>query len=156
MKFFLKKNIFFYFLIFGFSLLYAQGIPSGDSGRFPPPPQFPKDPDNIIKYRGNRTYSENLPLKIIQTKCTKKEGKLVFIEIIFNQSINPRSIKPDSILINNTPLPPFVRFLFNKKGTSVKMLVPLTINSFKMRICNIRSFNNTFIEPVELLIEVER
>lgn len=122
----------------------------------PPPPQHPKDPENIIKYRGSRTYSENLPLKIIQTKCTRKDGNMVFVEIMFNQCINPRSIKPESILINNAPLPPFIRFLFNRKGTTVKMIIPLTLSSFKMKVCNICSFDNTIIEPVEFLVEVER
>ncbi len=172
MRFLSRKSVLFGLLILSFSLLNAQGMPGGNPpggqppagphppagnenpGNFPPPP--PKDPENIINYRGNRTYSENLPLKIIQTKCTRKEGELVFIEIFFNQSINPRSVKPASILINNTPVLPPARFMFSKKGNSLKLLIPMNSNSFKMKVTKIRSFDNTLIEPVELLVEVER
>ncbi len=172
MRFLSRKSILFGLLILSFSLLNAQGMPGGNPpggqppagphppagnenpGNFPPPP--PKDPENIINYRGNRTYSENLPLKIIQTKCTRKEGELVFIEIFFNQSINPRSVKPASILINNNPVLPPARFMFSKKGDSLKLLIPMNSNSFKMKVTKIRSFDNTLIEPVELLVEVER
>ena len=172
-----RRIILFFSLFLGFSLLYAQGLhgggapggggpgggnpPAGQppaggkpSDRLPPPP--PKDSDNIIKYRGNRTYSENLPLTIIQTRCTRKEGELVCIELLFNQNINPRSVKPDSILINNNPVLPPVRLMFSKKGDSLKMLIPINSNSFKMKVCKIRSFEGTLIEPVEILVEVER
>ncbi len=172
MRFVSRKSVLFGLLILSFSLLNAHGMPGGNPpggqppagphppagnenpGNFPPPP--PKDPENIINYRGNRTYSENLPLKIIQTKCTRKEGELVFIEIFFNQSINPRSVKPASILINNNPVLPPARFMFSKKGNSLKLLIPMNNNSFKMKVTKIRSFDNTLIEPVELLVEVER
>ena len=172
MKKFGRRFVLFFSVLLGFSLLYAQGMPGGGAsgggnppagrppagsephGNFPPPPH-PKDSENIIKYRGSRTYSENLPLKIIQTKCTRKEGELVCIEIFFNQSINPRSVKPGSILINNNPVLPPARPMFSKKGDSLKLLIPINGNSFKMRVSKIRSFENTLIEPIELLVEVE-
>ena len=170
MMLFCKKHIVVFSLILVSSLLFAQGMPGGGGGNppsvqppagseppggFPPPPP-PKDSDNIIKYRGNRTYSENTPLKIIQTKCTRKEGELVCIEIFFNQSINPRSVKPASILINNNPVLPPARFMFSKKGDSLMLLIPMNSDSFKMKVTRIRSFDNTLIDPVELLVEVER
>ena len=167
-----RRFILFFSVILSFSLLNAQGMPGGGGapggsapgstppgnnppGNFPPPLP-PKDPDNIIKYRGSRTYSENIPLKIVHTKCSRKEGELVCLEILFNQSINPRSVKPTSILINNNPVLPPVRLMFSKKGDSIKMLIPMNSTTFKMKVSKIRSFDNTWIDPVELLVEVER
>ena len=123
-----------------------------DFKRLPPPP---KDPDNIIHYRGNRAYAENSPLEIIHTHCERKAEDFVSLVIFFNQSINPRSMQPDSFFFNNRPLPFGTRFNFNKKGNSVRMLLPLTEDTFKLKVQNISSFDGKMIEPVELLIEVD-
>ncbi len=119
-------------------------------------PLPPKDADSIIKYRGNRTYSENLPLKLIQTRATRTDNGFVSLELSFNQSINPRSVRMNSILINNNPLAPEVRFAFNRKGNTIKVFFPMNYNSFKIKLLKIRSFNGNWIEPVEFLVEVER
>ena len=105
----------------------------GDFKRLPPPP---KDPDNIIHYRGNRAYAENSPLEIIHTHCERKA-------------------EADSFFFNNRPLPFGTRFNFNKKGNSVRMLLPLNEATFKLKVQNISSFDGKMIEPVELLIEVD-
>lgn len=118
------------------------------SKRNPPPP---KDSEKIMNYRGNRTYSENLPLKINQIKCTRKDSKTICLEISFNQSINPLSVKQDSFLIDNKFLPGEVRFAFNKKGDTIRMFVPETDDSFSLRIQNISSFNGSVLESVERL-----
>ena len=140
-------------LFTGTALLTAQD--------FPPPPPRPqkappaKDSENTFKYRGSRIYNENLPLKILQTKCARKEDGNVFLEIIFNQSINPRSMRPESILVNNLPVPKFSKFSFNRKGDTIKILVPMNSNSFKLKINQISSFDGKEIEQVELLVEVQ-
>ena len=124
----------------------APGAPGsgkpGEPGQFPHPlpPPPPKDSDKSMKYRGNRTYTDNLPLRINQTECLRKDGEFVSLSILFNQSINPRSVRPGKILINNKPLPPQTRFAFN---------------TFKLKISKIRSFDGSEIDPVELLIEVQ-
>lgn len=139
-------------LFTGTALLTAQD--------FPPPPPRPqkappaKDSENTFKYRGSRIYNENLPLKILQTKCARKEDGNVFLEIIFNQSINPWSVKPYNLLINNKPLTPEVRFAFSKKGDRIKVILPMKENSFKLKVLKIRSFGDAELEPLEMLVEV--
>ena len=124
----------------------------GDFKRLPPPP---KDPDNIIHYRGNRAYTENLPLEIVHTRCERKAENIVSIVIFFNQSINPLTLRSDSFHLNNKVIPFGMRFHFNKKGNSVSMLLPVTEDTFKLKVQNISSFDGKIIEPIELLIEVE-
>lgn len=178
MKLCAKRYILIFSLIFEGFLLFAQGAPQGggmgpgpgpggpespgapgpgkpgEPGHFPPPP--PKDSEKIMKYRGNRTYTDNIPLRIIQTECTHVDDKLVSLSIMFNQSINPRSVRPGTILINNKPLPPHTRFAFNKKGDTVKIMFPVNSNTFKLQVLKVRSFDGSEIEPVELLIEVQK
>ena len=132
-----------------------QELPEEAPADRPPHPSPPRNPDNIIHYRGNRAYSENLPLELVHTRCEKKADELVSLVLIFNQSIDPRTIRPDSCFINNKPLPFGIRFNFNKKGNSVRMLLPLTEDTFKLKVQNISSFEGKKIEPVELLIEVD-
>ena len=130
-------------------------LPLPPDGNFKRPPRPPKDPDNIINYRGNRTYTENLPLKINYTSCERRSEDIVCLEIIFNQSINPRSLHYDCFLINNHPLPPGTKFAFNKKGNTIKLMVPSNSNSFKLMIHKITSFDGSVIEPIEILAEVK-
>ena len=166
MKLCAKRYILIFSLIFTCFLLFAQGAPQGggmgpgkpgEPGQFPHPlpPPPPKDSDKSMKYRGNRTYTDNLPLRINQTECLRKDGEFVSLSILFNQSINPRSVRPGTILINNKPLPPHTRFAFNKKGDTVKIFLPMNSNTFKLKISKIRSFDGSEIDPVELLIEVQ-
>lgn len=169
----LKRN-FKYFLSFSFLMcaFYAPSFAAPGSEVFPPlpfdqelpeeavePQQYPrppKDPDKIIHYRGNRAYAENLPLEIVHTRSERKAEDVVSLVIFFNQSINPRALHPDSFLLNNRPLPFGIRFNFNKKGNSVRMLLPVTEDTYKLKVQNISSFDGKIIESVELLIEVER
>ena len=136
-------------------LPFDQELPEGDLTEPPRYPRPPKDPDNIIHYRGNRAYAENLPLEIVHTRSERKAEDVVSLVIFFNQCINPRALHPDSFLLNNRPLPFGIRFNFNKKGNSVRMLLPLRENTFKLKVQNISSFDGKMIEPVELLIEVD-
>ena len=108
-----------------------------------------------MHYRGNRVYSENLPFEINQIKCWRLDENVVAIHIIFNQWINPRTVKPDTIIINGMPLPRNIRFGFNRKGDTVKLIVLQRQNSFKMKLMAIQSFNGKTIEESERLIQVE-
>lgn len=133
----------------------VQELPEEASADRPRHPRPPRDPDNIIHYRGNRAYAENLPLEIVHTRSERKAEDVVSLVIFFNQSINPRALHPDSFLLNNRPLPFGIRFNFNKKGNSVRMLLPSKEDTFKLKVQNISSFDGKMIEPVELLIEVD-
>ena len=82
--------------------------PGPEPGNGAPPPRplrplppSPKDPDNMLYYRGSRTTQEEQPLIVNQIKAERIGPATVDIEIAFNQSINPRSVRPEKILINN-------------------------------------------------------
>ena len=122
-----------------------------------PPRQMrpPRDSENIVNYRGSRTYSENLPLEIIKTKSIRKDTDMVLVIVIFNQNINPRSVGPDSIMVNNMKPPVGARFFFNKKGDTIRILFPVKEDSFKVKVQNVSSFNGAIIDPVEILSKVE-
>ena len=143
-----------------FSLFITGNFSAQEIPPVPPhPPRTqkappPKDSENTFKYRGSRIYNENLPLKILQAKCSRIEDGNVFLEIIFNQSINPWSVKPYNLLVNNKPMSPGVRFAFSKKGDRIKVIMPMKENSFKLKVLNIRSFGDVEIEPLEFLVEV--
>ena len=134
----------------------GQGLQEEDSSEKKLPPRPPMDSDNIINYRGTRTYSEDLPLKVTLVKCQRLADDVVCVEVLFNQSINPRSVRPNSFIINNTQLPLGTRFTFNKKGNTIKLMVYTTGNSFKLRVQDIKSFNGFLVEPIEILTEVTR
>ena len=120
-----------------------------------PPPLPPKDPDKILYYRGNRTYSEELPLKVNFIKCMKGENGEIIVMIIFNQSVNPRSVNHESLLIDNNELPENIRFSFNKKGDTIRVIIPQDDEEFLITVQDVSTFNGVSIEPVELLAKVE-
>jgi len=140
----------------------APGTPPGSPmhpgpDNIPPSiPMPPKDSDNIMKYRGSRAYTENIPLKISQIKCVRKNDVFVSLRIIFNQSINPRSVIPGTILIDNMQLPREARLAFNKRGNSIRILLPMSSSFYKLKILKIKSFVGSELEPVELLVEVQK
>ncbi len=121
----------------------------------PPPPPPPKDQDNIVNYRGNRMYSTEQPLLVNSVSCAKNEDKSINIMIVFNQSVNPRTVNCKSFLINGTELSPEIRFSFNKKGDTIKMDVPECDEEFSIKVQNISAFNGIRIVPVEMTAKVE-
>ena len=159
----IRRDIFIIlFLTAGWLYAQSASVPSKPSPPLPPPshehpepPRLPpKDESKILNYRGNRTYNENLPLKVNQVKCTRFDDKTVCIEIVFNQNINPRSFKRESFFIDNNPLPEFCRFSFNHRGDAIKFAAPINSQTFKLKIHNVSSFSGNVIEPVEMLVEV--
>ena len=169
LKIHFKNFLFFSFMMCvycapSFAAPGSEGFPPLPFDQEPPEEELPdkqhykrppKDPDNIIHYRGNRAYTENLPLEIVHTRCERKAENIVSIVIFFNQSINPLTLRSDSFHLNNKVIPFGMRFHFNKKGNSVSMLLPVTEDTFKLKVQNISSFDGKMIEPVELLIEVD-
>ena len=120
-----------------------------------PPPLPPKDSEHIFYYRGSRAYAEELPLTIYQINCERIDENLISLELVFNQSINPRSVHRDSLLIDRNNLPEGIRFSFNKKGDRLKAIIPVSANSFGLTVQNVRAFDGTMIEPVEIIAYIE-
>ena len=115
----------------------------------------PRDSKHIYYYRGNRTYSESQPLEVFRINCERLDENTISFVLIFNQSINPRSINQDTFFIDDNPLPENIRFSFNKKGDRIKFEVPFGEDSFEFEIRELQAFNGTLIEPVEMIIQIE-
>lgn len=76
------------------------------------------------------------------------------IEIVFNQSINPRSVKNSRITIDGLELSQTVRFWFNKKGDTVKFMLESKNDSLELGIKRVRAFDGSVISPVQMLVQV--
>lgn len=136
--------------------------PGPGPGNGAPPPQHPrplppspKDPDNMLYYRGNRTAQEDLPLTLNQVKVSRAGAAQVDVEIVFNQSINPRSVKHSRITIDGNEVPQNVSFWFNKKGDTVKFMLASEKDSLEFGIKGIRAFNGTVMSPTLITVQVE-
>ena len=120
-----------------------------------PPPLPRKDAEKVFYYRGNRTYSEELPLKVNFIRCMRDEDGNIVLMIFFNQSVNPGSVKHESFLINNNELPDDIRFSFNRKGDTIRVVIQEEQEEFLVKVQDVCAFNGVCIEPVELLAKVE-
>ena len=135
-------------------------LPEGETPKAPPPPLPPKDSEKIFYYRGNRTYSEELPLKINFIKCMRDEDGTIIIMVFFNQTVNPRSVNNECFLIDDNELSENIRFSFNKKGDTIRVTIPLDEDEendeeFRFTVQDVCGINGVCIEPVELLAKVE-
>ena len=130
-------------------------LPEDEEPITPPPPLPPKDADKIFYYRGNRTYSEELPLKVNFIRCTRGENGEIILMIVFNQSVNPRSVNRESFLIDDTELPDNIRFSFNKKGDTIRVVIPQDDEEFRITVQDVSTFNGAELEPVEIIAKVE-
>ena len=130
-------------------------LPEGEEPIAPPPPLPPKDADKIFYYRGNRTYSEELPLKVNFIRCMRGENGEIILMIVFNQSVNPRSVNHESFLIDDTELPDNIRFSFNKKGDTIRVVIPQDEEEFRITVQDVSTFNGAELEPVEIIAKVE-
>ena len=99
-------------------------------------------------------YMEDVAFEIADTKCERLNDNTIIVEIIFTQSINPRSMGLESIFIDGEPLPDGTRFLFNRRGDTVKVFVIMVSDEFSMRVQNIRSFNGNLIEPAVFIVDL--
>lgn len=130
-------------------------LPPDQEKPFPEPPKLPpKDPDSIIYYRGNRMYTKDSELKVIRTRGERLDENTILLEIFFNQSINPRTVDNDSILLDDEPLPDDTRFMFNRKGDIIRIILDFDDDDFLLTVQNIRSFNGIVLEPEDFDIQV--
>lgn len=112
----------------------------------PPRPEPPKDRDRIYNYRGNRIYSQSIPLIISQVKCTRLNDNMVTVEILFNMKIDPRTVRPECFTIDGNQISDPISFIFNKKGDSVRFEIPMQKNNFIFETKKIFAFDKTELE----------
>ena len=75
--------------------------------------------------------------------------------IVFNQSVNPRSVNHESFLIDDTELPDNIRFSFNKKGDTIRVVIPQDDEEFRVTVQDVSTFSGAALEPVEIIAKVE-
>ncbi len=122
----------------------------------PPPRPGPHPPkDSVMNYRGTRMLAENEIFAVKKARCCKLNETCAEIEVSFNQSINPRSIKPCCIMIDNLELPDETKFSFNKKGDTIRFTVPLDWTIKKLNVKGLRSYTGTLIMPAEIVIAMD-
>lgn len=133
--------------------------PSDAGGNPPPAPNngnagnFGKNealPGEVINYRGTRIISENDAFTLQAVKTERVNAKEVSLELTFNQSVNPHTFTSDSILVDGEEISSKTKFAFNKKGDTIKITVPVQNENFTLTIKDVKSFDGTKIEPIEI------
>ena len=104
--------------------------------------------DDILYYRGNRTLVEQGAFSVQGIKTERATKNEVNVEILFSQSINPRSLSQDSILVDGAAISKKTNFSFNKKGDTIKIKIPMKNKTFSLTVQNVESFDGTVIEPI--------
>ena len=141
--------------LFAVTVFAEPGGPSPGGQNSPPPPPPPKDSINTFKYRGTRAYTVNLPLEIKQIKCQQSDSDSVILEILFNQSINPITVKNKNIFINDEPLSEEIKIVFNKKGDTIKLQLPMNEKAFRLKLTRVRSYDGTWCGAEEKQVQVQ-
>ena len=75
-----------------------------------------QEKSEYLNYLGERKSISNEDLCAKKIKCSTLTDNYIAIEIYFNQSINPSSVKTDSISINQKKISPQAKIIFNKNA----------------------------------------
>lgn len=134
------------------------------SGGGPAQKRFEEFPQNdrkviiqyFINYRGIRKPITQQDLQISNIDAQMIDHKTLRMDISFNQSINPRTVKPDNIKINGKALLPKTRFIFNKKGDCVRFFAVVSEKSVTMNLSDIESYAGSLIDPYEIQMEIQK
>lgn len=110
----------------------------------------------FINYRGMRKPITQQDLQISNIDAQMIDHKTLRMDISFNQSINPRTVKPDNIKINGKALLPKTRFIFNKKGDCVRFFAVVSEKSVTMNLSDIESYAGSLIDPYEIQMEIQK
>ena len=78
--------------------------------------------NDIINYRGNRKVVSNSAISLTSYSFNNTEERIE-IELNFNQSVNPKSITKDNILIDGEKITQKCKISFNKNSDSVKIFI---------------------------------
>lgn len=81
-----------------------------------PNAQKKQEKSEYLNYLGERKSISNEELCAKKIKCSTLTDNYIAIEIYFNQSINPSSVKTDSISINQKKISPQAKIIFNKNA----------------------------------------
>lgn len=114
-----------------------------------------KDPfDNMMYYRGSRTVTEEGPLLLRKASCDRMDKSKAVLEISFNQEINPLTITPASIYIDEEQLPSSTKFAFNRMGDTLRTVITTQKDTFKLHIEGVESYSGVPMEAVNIQIKI--
>mgnify|MGYP001386373182 CR=1 FL=1 len=116
-----KRDIFLFFICFCLTMQLVDAQPKFSQ----------KMPIPVNSHRGQRILSDDLAETqqrqlSIEKKLIKQTEDSLIIIITFNIPINPNSIAPSTIKINDVPLDSSVLIKFNRVGNEVHIFIPLS------------------------------
>lgn len=129
------------------------GRPGHPEHPMPPKPGTRPPKNSVINYRGTRMPAVNDFFFVKTAKYSRLNENFVEMEVAFNQSINPKSVKPNLIIIDGAELPEDTKFSFNKKGDTVRFSLPVGLPLGKLKVMGLLSYTGTLVMPAEILIQ---
>ncbi|WP_407427831.1 hypothetical protein [Treponema sp.] len=104
-----------------------------------------------INYRGVRTAMPSDSFSPQRIKTERLSSNNISLEIIFNKILDPHSFSYSSIKIDGEEISQKMNFSFNKKGDTVKLVLPVKKERFTIEITGIKSFDGTEITYTQVL-----
>lgn len=71
------------------------------------------------------------------------------IDIFFEESINPKTLSSNTILINNSQINQNTKFIFNREGTQVRFVIE-SQTSFTLQLTNVKTNSGKIINTTEI------
>lgn len=100
---------------------------------------------NFLPYRGHRKPVEITDFYMISVSAGES-GKMIFIDAVFTQEIDPRSVKPSGVLINSKAISSSSRIAFNKDGNKFRIILTEDVTiPFSFEVIDIHSYNGAVI-----------
>lgn len=90
-------------------------------------PTAPQPSHSVVPYHGMRMTSKHSDFYVVKIEAKKAERGNLFINIYFNNAVDPRTVSLSGILVNGRPVPCGTSELFNKAGTEVRLKFPETV-----------------------------
>ena len=75
--------------------------------------------------------------------------EFVAVELFFSQSIDPRSVRHENILVNSSAIKPWQKILFNKSSTCMRIFLEKQ-QSFSLSVEGIRSYNASPVPKAQI------
>ncbi len=145
----MKRKIFlfiFLLLLFSENAFCNNPPPPGPMQRNPPCRPFEN-------FRGRRKPKRMGTCQLIRIKIIpfSKDGiEYANVELFFNQSIDPRSVRHENIVVNSVALNHWHKILFNKSATCVSFVLKNEA-SFSLSVDGILSYNASPVPKAQIL-----
>jgi len=119
----------------------------------PPPPMQRNPPCRPFEnFRGRRKPKRMGTCRLVRIKIIpfSKDGvECASVELFFSQSIDPRSVRHENIVVNSVSLKPWQKILFNKSATCVRFIMK-NESSFSLTVDGILSYNASPVPKAQI------